>query len=227
MLITALPAASWRHRSAIFSPDNRYMATSTEKWEALRVFDTTIGTDYMEIAAEFPAPDALQTVAFSAGSRLLAIGSSEESKVLLWDLKARKLVRTLDPGGEGTHAIAISPDEKHIAVAVHYSETVWVKNLARSGKDVALDGHGGDILSLDYSSDGSMIVTGGNDGTVRLWEAPSGKLLSTYVVFPDCKWAIFTPGGDYRCSPGAEQHLMWKVGVEVEPVTAGQPVASP
>jgi WD40 repeat protein len=213
------PAALWRYALPNFSPDNRFLATSSEQGDAIRVFDTTTGELYFQIALDDPGGKELRLVVFSTTSRLLALGR-DDSNVLLWDLKSRKLIRTLEARGEGIHAIAISPDEKHIAVAVYYSERVWVKSLARSGKDVLLVGHSADILSLDYSSDGSMIVTGGNDGTVRLWEAASGRLLTTYMVFPDSSWAIFTPDGEYTCSPGAERHLLWKVGDDLAPVTS-------
>ena len=53
---------------------------------------------------------------------------------------------------------------------------VWER---ATGREVArFEGHQrGTVLSLDYSPDGTHIVTSGRDGSVRVWDAETGVQL--------------------------------------------------
>jgi WD40 repeat protein len=44
---------------------------------------------------------------------------------------------------------------------------------------VTLRGHTGVVIDVALSSDGQQVVSGGDDGTVKLWEAQSGACLHT------------------------------------------------
>ncbi len=45
-------------------------------------------------------------------------------------------------------------------------------------------GHAGFVLAVDFSRDGRFVVTGGMDGTVRLWEAGTGREIRKFVNTP-------------------------------------------
>ncbi|HYT92885.1 MAG TPA: WD40 repeat domain-containing protein [Gemmataceae bacterium] len=42
-----------------------------------------------------------------------------------------------------------------------------------------LKGHTKEVRALAFNADGTLLATGGNDQTVRLWDAASGKELET------------------------------------------------
>lgn len=46
-------------------------------------------------------------------------------------------------------------------------------------------GHTGNILSVDWHPTESLIASGGEDGTVRIWDANTGKELNVFVVGKD------------------------------------------
>ena len=74
---------------------------------------------------------------------------------------------------------AFLPDSSRIVMISGSVADVWDSS---NGKHVAqYAGHIGQISEYDYSLDGKLVVTGGADGTVRLWEAASGQLKS--IVF--------------------------------------------
>ena len=50
----------------------------------------------------------------------------------------------------------------------------------RSGKCLrTLEGHGSAVLACGFSPDGSLLVSGSGDHTLKLWEVRSGKCLRT------------------------------------------------
>ncbi len=48
-----------------------------------------------------------------------------------------------------------------------------------------LAGHEGSLWAVDYSPDGSFVVTGSGDGTARLWGTTSGKQLRAFIGHED------------------------------------------
>jgi WD40 repeat protein/serine/threonine protein kinase len=61
----------------------------------------------------------------------------------------------------------------------------------RRRRQLTLSGHLGQILSVAYSRDGTQIVTGSRDGTVRIWSAKSGAELLTLQVHDQAEvWSV-------------------------------------
>jgi len=59
---------------------------------------------------------------------------------------------------------------------------------------IQLIGHTSTIRSIDFSRDGRRIVTAGDGGSVKLWDATSGALLHSYTAL-GLTWARFHPDG--------------------------------
>ena len=67
-----------------------------------------------------------------------------------------------------------------------------------------IDGGCGDIFAVDWSPDGSRLVGGCDDGTVRIWDANTGDLLQTLEGHTAQVWTVdWSPDG-VRIASGSE-----------------------
>ena len=76
--------------------------------------------------------------------------------------------------------VRFSPNGKHLLAAGFQRVRVWdtqTKHLQST-----LRGHGGTVQVAAFNSDGTQIVTGGYDGTVRLWKTENGAQLGIPLV---------------------------------------------
>ena len=59
-----------------------------------------------------------------------------------------------------------------------------------------LEGHSDNVKSVAYSPDGKKIVSGSNDGTIKIWDANTGQCLKTLKGHSGDVWSVaFSPDG--------------------------------
>jgi WD40 repeat protein len=81
------------------------------------------------------------------------------------------------------HAVAYSADGALLAIGGAGTE-VRLYN-SKDGKRVAtLKGHQGAIFALAFNSQTNQVVTGGFDGTVRIYETAKGELIRSFMPVP-------------------------------------------
>jgi WD40 repeat protein/serine/threonine protein kinase len=126
---------------------------TTEEWEARKFTDGHDGT-------------IRQAVFSPNGNRLVSVG--EDSKILVWDLAGRTVIRTLVPDGRAVHTVAFSPDGRQFATGgAGKNVTLW--DAASLEKQAVLSGHSGSVNSVAYSNDGRLLASSGDDNRTVLW----------------------------------------------------------
>jgi WD40 repeat protein len=103
----------------------------------------------------------------SPDGKLLAT-AGKDNFVRVFDLTSfEKLYETRHPGE--TNGVAFTPDNQHLLSGCTDS-VIRVFDM-KSGRQVGeLKGHeGGSVTDLQFSSDGKLLASSGNDSTVRLW----------------------------------------------------------
>lgn len=112
---------------------------------------------------------------FSPDQRFLAFGDSAE-RLQLCDVTSREVVplgEELDPEGEildrePLHAIAFSPDGRLVASVEGYAICVWEVLSQQKVLYIRTDDHL--AMCLAFSPDSSTLVSGGQDGTLLVWD---------------------------------------------------------
>ncbi len=78
---------------------------------------------------------------------------------------------------------------------------------------VVQTGHYAAVTAVAFSRDGRFAATGSSDKTVKLWEAPSGREIRSYMGHThDIRYLAFGPAGRYLASIDRDSHLkIWEV----------------
>ena len=145
----------------------------------VHVYDLAMG------AFQSPSPEPLtggvRQLAFSPDGRTLAaVGSGVDDRIGLWDAERGGPAGELSTG-DATRIwrIAISPDGRTLAAggcvrlegAACTQGAIHLWDLARQERlGQALVGHTDWVTGLAFSANSRLLASGGDDGTVRLWE---------------------------------------------------------
>ncbi|MFV0132931.1 WD40 repeat domain-containing protein [Streptomyces sp. HMX87] len=211
-----------------FAPDGRTLAsTGADRSVRLWHLPQTLLTDFR---------NPLTSVAHRPDGRLLAVASTDDGLVRLWDLRhpdrPRRLERPLAHDA-AVLAVAFAPDGRTAATATDDGAVrLWdlsdPAHPARSG--TLAKAHPGGTLTVAFAPGGGTLATGGEDGTARLWDVgdpsrarPAGAPLTGHS---DAVTSVaFTPDGRALASGGQDKTVrLWDVRDPSRPRPAGAPL---
>ncbi len=110
----------------------------------------------------------------------LVLSASEDKTVRIWQIPSGEERFLLRLGSEWATQVVISPDT-HTAITSCNDNTLkfWHVGTQNRGELLkSLQGHQGLITSLELSHDGELLVSGGEDRTIRLWQPHKAQLLT-------------------------------------------------
>ena len=113
----------------------------------------------------------ITSLAFVPTTRLVASGSTDKT-VRLWDTSTGSVIKTFAPLADQVNAIACNWDGTTLAAGTADGKITLLKVATGAARPLA--GHRGEVFTLAFSSDGSLLASGGMDQTARIWNAQTG-----------------------------------------------------
>jgi WD40 repeat protein len=196
------------------SPDGRSLIIGhVGQSGPLKLWDTATGHLKSDLISD---NKGLPVIAFSSDSKIAATAANNISKISLWETETGKNIKTLEypirplqasGESEAVRLIQFQPGTDRFATNSDLCGCayLWDINVGdairqfirRSGGYKPTQGYGG-ITSLNFNSDGSLLVTSGDDGTAKVWTVPDGDLVGQFD-YPKAKihGAVFHPNGRF------------------------------
>ena len=151
-------------------------------------------------------------LAFSPNGRSLAVATQSgwgHGGLRIYDLWTGLAQHTAESGVGNTTCIDWSPDGKWIAFGGKTYENVGLFRLFDAINHMPLErlnGGAGGVNAVSFSRDSQRFVTAAEDGTLRSWEVPAGRLLLTIGTpgDPAVTSAVHSPDGRLLVSGSAD-----------------------
>jgi WD40 repeat protein len=135
-----------------------------------------------------------------------------------------QILRNYEDGKEHC-AASLTPDGSCVISGGGYGSLSMYRIRDRE-KVLEFKGHTGAVTCLAVSADGTRLVSGSLDQTVRLWNLKTGELLATILATDDLEWIAWTPTGYLDCSPLGESLLRCLLPVQGDGIPEAVPVVS-
>lgn len=157
----------------------------------VRLWDLATRTE----RTRFQAGDHPCSLAFSRDGRF-ALSSCADQQTRLWELPSGRMACQYVCGPAlCLGSVVFGPDSRHVLTA-GFDGVARVHELPSGRLVQRLEGHVGRAHAAAFSADGKLIITGGDDRAVRLWDAATSRELRQWTDVSGIPgWVAISPDG--------------------------------
>jgi WD40 repeat protein len=194
---------------AVFSPDRHLLLTGGYDKMA-RLWEVKSGKELRRLIGH---RSPVRSAAFSADGKWLITGSGDEDvkggkrvtsdcTVRLWETARGKELRSFAGHTDWVTYVAFCPDGRHIISAGYLDDPtlrLWDLKTGVEARTIKSP----HLTAAGLSPDGKLVLAGGDDNLVHLWEISSGKELFLLRGHQEQVWDVaFSPDGTRALSCG-------------------------
>lgn len=110
-----------------------------------------------------------------AGS--LVLSGSNDNNIKLWDVNTGTLLRTFSEHITTTKRVKFTPDETSVLSAEGNYIVYWRSAVSGFIAPLRMYGHLATVSSVEMNNDMTKIISGSNDGTIKIWNEDTGELI--------------------------------------------------
>ncbi len=167
-------------RSVAFSPDGESIITGNDDGT---VRSWRLGGGARPVTYRITT-DTVYSVAFGSSGRYFVAGASDGT-FSVWDVTTRSPIKRVRTGQDFVLDATFSPDQRYVVAGAGTTAQVWLWQVVRPV--LVFNGHTDAVNSAVFNSPGTLVLTGGNDETARLWTVALADLrvdLGTVQIGP-------------------------------------------
>ncbi len=198
-------------RCIAISPDSTRVAVNAPDRSRLgnliRIYDVADGRQNAELTAEGLAVSLLAFM--PDGKQLVSAGGV---RVTMWDLEAKKAVRTLSDHRGGIGGLAVSGDGKRLASG-DLRDKIRVVTVEDGKLEREIEAKSEGVLGLCFTPSGRTLISFGADRSIRFWSMVTGKQRESLHGNTEriTGWALRADGGMVASASRDGRILMWPV----------------
>ncbi len=198
--------------SLAVSPNGRWLAAGTRGQDA-GVYLWDIERERLHKRLTYPTPysDVMRAISFSHdGHKVAAVGL--DRIIRIWETEqtgVNPIHSFFDPTATPL-ALAFSPDGHTLACGTAEGRIVLF-DLNEEKSPETISGHSGEILSLEFASEGAALVSVGEDKAIRHWNAQNGSLLDAHKIDGDIRLAALNSAGNLLAAASTREAAVYSV----------------
>ena len=155
--------------SLAFAPDGKRLVSIGEDSRAI-VWDVATGREMATIALQMTQDKIQQSVLAPDGKTLLMAGHPYQSNVAVYEAGVKGPKHTFLDIGNTIESVACSPDGRTAAWGDENGRVFLFDIVTGQTTGEPLSAHASGLLQLAFSSDGSLLASGGTDSKVVIWD---------------------------------------------------------
>lgn len=195
---------------------------------ALTTADTPQANSVLALAIDQLHTDSVDQIGFSQKPMTLgtlyisAVDISPDSSLIVgsdccvgnlkvWSLNDRQLYQEISMGSmRFINDVIFHPDGKHLIVA--FGDILRLVEIETGTNSLNFQGHEDNVIDIDISDDGNIIISGSDDGSARIWNADTGNIIQILEGKHDKVSAVaISPNGMRAISIADGQLFVWDV----------------